>query len=853
MWSILVLTTFNLNSQNRDTINVNGACGMCKERIENAALNIIGVFSAVWDVETHLLTVEVDSILYNDNELHTKMASIGHDTDKIKASDEIYNNLHGCCQYRGLENDHSDNNDSHEGHIHEKGELHTGTSEDPQLRGYIYTYGEEGEEVPLIGATTYWLDDKKSAITDLDGFFEIERRLNEYLVVSYVGFDDDTIMIDQKNQDIRILISDNVTLDGVEVSHNRSSAQISFTEPLKVLKISEKELCKAACCNLSESFSTIPSVDVSTTDAITGTRKIEMLGLAGPYVQITKENMPYARGLASVGGLTYIPGLWVDGMMLNQGSGSVVNGYESMAGQINVELKKTDHSDKLFLNGYFNTAQRAEFNLTTNRSLNDKWSTALLMHGARHQYNHDNNGDGFLDMPKFNILALTNRWKYLSGDNIMGQIGIEAYWHDAVAGQVDFDPKTSNRTEVWGNETNTKRFAFWTKRGIILDAETNRSIGLQFSTSYQDEEEIFGLKPYKANQTSFYFNSIFQTDFIKENNLMKMGLNGTYDKIEESVEIGDFERDEWVFGAFTEHTFTKGDIWTVVSGIRIDHHNQYGWFATPRIHLRYAPAETTVFRFHIGMGRRTPNVFSDNKGYFASNRQFVLRSEDVDTPYGLEQEISKGLGASITKVFQLFGDDATFSVEANYIEFDNQAVVDVDASTNEVAIYNLQEESFTKSVQTQLDFSLTSRIKTRLAYRYLDVQTDFQTGRLAKPFTSEHRAFTNLEIDFGNGWSFDYTLNWQGKQRLPNTLNNPEQFRLDEYSSDYYVSNVHITKSWNNLLDVYIGGENIFDRKLDNPIVDAQNPFSQYFDASMVWGPVFGRNVYVGFRYKLKN
>lgn len=194
------------------------------------------------------------------------------------------------------------------------------------------------------------------------GEFEIPaKRKGSNLIISYVGYSPDTILVNETGY-LKIVLEQNLVLDAVEITHRKRTTEVSYLDPVKIQSITQKELLKAACCNLAESFDTTPAVDASVTDAVTGTRKIEMLGLAGPYVQITRENMPDIRGLSALYGLAYTPGPWAEGIQLNMGAGSVVNGFESITGQINVELRKPCHGDLFFLNGYANQAGRFEFN-----------------------------------------------------------------------------------------------------------------------------------------------------------------------------------------------------------------------------------------------------------------------------------------------------------------------------------------------------------------------------------------------------------------------------------------------------------------------------------------------------------
>ena len=81
-----------------DTIKVSGECGMCKNRIQKA-LKLESISKATWDTETKLLTVTYSADKISNDEIQKKVAAVGHDTEKYKAEDAVYNKLPGCCQY----------------------------------------------------------------------------------------------------------------------------------------------------------------------------------------------------------------------------------------------------------------------------------------------------------------------------------------------------------------------------------------------------------------------------------------------------------------------------------------------------------------------------------------------------------------------------------------------------------------------------------------------------------------------------------------------------------------------------------------------------------------------------------
>lgn len=836
------------------TIPVSGACGMCKTRIEKTAKNVIGVNTAVYDIDKQTLTISAQSIFLRE-ELVGALLNIGHDADGLKAPDDVYNQLHACCHYRDLDDDHLMEEEIHEAH---DGHDHSSTTpsyviaeQKNTISGRITGVDIDGKELPLIAAVIKVLNANEGTTTNVEGQFElILPKIPSDIIVSYVGYKTDTFTIERSGPIAINLISENI-LDNIEITHVRRTASVNYLATANIKQITRKELLKAACCTLAESFETNAQVDGGNTDAISGFRKIEMLGLAGPYIQITRENMPDVRAMSSIQGLSFTPGPWIKGMQINMGAGSVVNGFESITGQINVDWVTPREERYLAMNSYMNQAGRYEWNYFSNQDISPEWSTATLAHLSTRNIKMDRNEDGFLDNPLGNQFTVSNRWQYTNGVNREAQLGAKATYFTNISGQVDFDPKSSNRRQIWGADMETQRVEVFGKHGWVDPKNVLRSIGLQASGTYHEQTSQYGLRPYNNLQRSLYFNSIFMSNVVTENHVVKAGLSFQYDNIDENIGLQSFKRKESVPGIYTEYTYAYNENFSIVSGIRLDRHNQYGYFVTPRLNVRYAVRPSTVLRLAGGRGLRTSNIFADNIGFLASNREIIIASSTSDTPYGLRPEIAWNGGTSITHEFRLSSIDIILSGDYNYIYFQDQVVVDYDVLPSEVHIYNLLGSSYAHSVQIQADIQWNKRFNTRMAYRYNNVMTTYGDVLLQRPLTSPHRAFLNLAFNANKGWSFDATLNWLSSSRIPSTITNPEAYRLAEESPDYMVVNTQIAKDWGKKFRLYVGVENLLNFRVNQPIIAANDPFSRYFDSSLIWGPIMGSNIYMGINFDL--
>lgn len=644
-------------------------------------------------------------------------------------------------------------------------------------------------------------------------------------------------------------------LKEVTVKHRRASTQISMLDPMKRELISQRELLKAACCNLSESFETTPSVDVAFTDAVSGYKQIQMLGLAGPYTLITRENIPDTRGLAAVTGLTFTPGTFIEGMQLSKGTGSVVNGYESVAGQINVEWRKPfeDKEEKLHLNLYQSSQGRTEGNIIYRNKLSDKLSTNILLHGKSQWLKQDNNNDGFLDQPLDKQFVGANRWFWFGRKGWEVQGGVKTAFVQNTGGQWNYERNGEQIAgKPWGFQLNTERVEGWAKIGKMF-SKPGTSMGLQLAGVYHNQDAKYGSTNYLGTQRSFYANLIYQTILGNTNHILKGGLSTLVDNYDETFRLTNYKRNEVVPGAFAEYAYTHSTKFNLVAGIRGDYHNIFGAFATPRLHVRYAPFKKTVLRASVGRAQRTANIFAENMGYMASNRSFIVQSAAGSAnPYGLNPEVAWNSGVNLTQKFVLDYRDGAVSVDYYYTHFQNQVVVDVE-DAHSVQFYNLKGLSFANSLQAQADYELIHNLDLRLAYRWYDVRTSYGNTLKERPLVAAHRAFANIGYETRNKWKFDYTVQWIGSKRIPSLhSHHGGGVTAESYSPSFWQMNAQISKSWNDKLEVYVGGENLTNYMMHDPIVGADNPYNVGFDASMIWGPIMGANFYGGFRYKLR-
>lgn len=841
--------SIQLPSDTTILFRVSGACSMCKDRIEKAA-SIKGVRTAIWDEATKMLTLQYNPQKVSIEKIEDRIVAAGHDLDDRKAADVVYNKLPGCCLYRTSDT----GTDGENAPVNDTVNSIDSPESDLFVKGVVLEENHKGSFRPLEGASISWLDAGLGTITDSSGVFSIRQEgKSNRLIVSYAGYEPDTLTISNMKE-LKIILGSGKQLHEVVVTSRLRSTYVSALNPIRTQVMTERELFKAACCNLSESFETNPSVDVSFNDAVTGSKQIQLLGLSGIYTQLTVENLPGPRGIATALGLNSIPGPWVESIQLTKGIGSVVNGYESIAGQINVEMKKHVNDEKLFANIYVNDYGKTDLNLNYLTSIGKKWSTAILLHDDfLTNASIDFNKDGFRDLPTGNQFGLVNRWLYEDGNSFHTEFGIKILREERTGGETLFRASDDKfTTNHYGLGISTSRYEGFAKLGYVFTEKKYKSFGLQLAGISHRQDSYFGLTRYDATQQNFYGNLIYQSIINNTNHKFRTGFSFLYDKYDEWYKLDRFRRTEVVPGAFFEYTFTHTDKFTLVAGLRGDHNSLFGFFATPRIHVRYEPVKGTTIRVSAGRGQRTANIFAENNSVLVSSRKLNIINAAPGKAYGLDAEVAWNKGVSVDQKFRFLRREATLSLDFFRNDFNNQVVVDLE-NPGEVNFYNLDGRSFSNSFQAELNIEPVKKLELRLAYRYFYVKSTYGGKELQRPLIANSRAFANLAYAV-KGWKFDYTINAVGKKRVPGTQTNPVQYQRETTSPEYILMNAQITKTVGKKypMDFYIGSENLANYFQENVIVAADQPFGPYFDASLVWGPVSGRMVYVGWRYKLK-
>ncbi|MEZ5057273.1 MAG: TonB-dependent receptor [Saprospiraceae bacterium] len=706
----------------------------------------------------------------------------------------------------------------------------------------------------LIGASVFWQNNMSLGVyTDTAGRFEIPRPdTSANLVVNYVGYNPVTFLIEPFEETLELEISGIIVLDDVEVRARNTDNFTSTLSTRNLESINSKELTKAACCSLGESFETNGSVDVNYTDALTGAREIQMLGLRGIYTQLLLEKRPIYTGLATPFALDYLPGTFLSSIQISKGVSSVQSGMGGIAGQINLEAQKPWDDKPLFVNLYGSTTSRFEANIHLNKKLNETNGIGVYLHGDIQNHEMDTDDNGFMDMPLKKQLNGLVRYMNM-GEIVRGQINFQGISERRASGQISHHGAHTGR--LYSIEQNVDRMEVFGKLAYLGFGAPHQSLALIYSATLHQLESLYGDTRHTGTQKSVYGTLLFNTNIGDPDH--KLNITATYqmDDFEEYLNETDWSRTDIVTGLAGEYAWnyvnnSGGYWWTsagIVAGLRADYHSRFDLLVSPQLVGRFNFSDETVVRASVGRAYRTPNVIAENIRFLPSSRTMLL----VENP---EVEEAWNYGINFTTNFKLWGKFAGFSLDAYRTDFQNQVVLDMESDADNILIYNLDGQSYSNSLLGTFTLELTEGLDMKLAYKINDVKVTFANELLQKPLIPKHRGLVTLDYETpSEKWMFNVSTQIIGSQRMPENSFIPDNLgEFPRTTPAYALLNAQVTFRQNKMFEWYVGGENLTGYQQENPIIGFEDPFGGYFDATRVYAPLFGARAYLGLRFSIQ-
>lgn len=732
------------------------------------------------------------------------------------------------------------------------GSLHSQVT-NSEVKGVVFGLNGHVKE-PLEGAVLKWINTRKGTVSEKDGKFSIEadKITDRRLIVIFVGYKTDTVDVGEKNY-VEVNIQNNASTKTIVVEGQVNTSFIENNLP-KTEVITSAELKKDACCDLSGCFGKNASVDVAVTDILTNTKELKVLGLEGSYTQILIDNMPIMTGLVTKYGVTSIPGTLISRINISKGSNSVIQGYESISGIMNVMLKDYSTSEKVMMSAYLNSALEPQFNLNTSAKLN-KWNTLFAFQTVQDSKKIDDNGDGFLDVPLTRRYMLYNKWRYGSSEdssktNVV--IGLKYLDERRIGGQKNFDYNTDlGSSSVYGQTVNLQNGDAYARFSQMFNNENQ--IKVYLNGGFFNQKSYYGTTFYDAKQRTFNVNALYEVP-VYDKSYLRLGASYKYENINEDISFlapttktyaGNYLKNESVPGVYSEGSFEFPKLnLSLIGGLRVDFHNEHGTIPTERFLVRYQIAKNTVARASFGTGFRVVNPFSEYPSFLGSGKNI----KGIST---IQPEKTINYGIDLLQYFVIGGLSGNVNFDFYKTVFSNKVIAECDAMPYMYMFTNFSDAG-SNVFQVESSMNFLQHLDFKLAYKFIDLYYVKNGVRLEQPFNSKHRMLAGVTYTYpGNSWIVNLTMQWFGKQNIPSTASYPAQYQVPAESDAYTMMNVQFTKNFR-LFEIYTGIENLLDYTQNNPIISADNPFNKNFETGYVWGPTRGRDFYVGIRYLIK-
>lgn len=689
---------------------------------------------------------------------------------------------------------------------------------------------EKGEGLAFSKIMMIGNGSQESILSDSLGYFSLsEANLNQQIVIDAFGYQLDTFNV--VALDSKYKLSSVTDLETLTVSKKKKGSSIMFAKTIQTENITEKELYKAACCNLAESFETNPAVDASFSDGATGTKTIKLLGLGGKYALLSVENMPRIRGNNLYNGLAAIPGSWVESIQILKGNSSVSNGFEGMSGQINTQLKGLDHAKSIQeINSYVNSLGRYELNGINQIVHTDKLKSAILWNHSSWANKIDQNNDGFYEMPGSNQQNLLLRTKFSPSNKIHNQINL-SYNRSEKNGGSDLYKFNLNLNE--------QNYGLFGKSGIVLN-DPGKSIGLQYSYNEYAFNGKIGNKSIDSKSEELYLNLMHQSYINNTNHGIKMGVSYLKEKLNDEVVYDDVDSSYYRFsrsiiGAFIEYTGTLSDKDQLTVGLRTD---AYGndFYLLPRLNYKHSFNNNLVYRLGAGRAIKSNYFLAENYGSMINNRRVYGLGNLIDP------EDSYSLFNSVWYKFKIGYREASLLVEHHYQDFNNRYLAHYQ---DNALVIKQHKKATNQSFLVQFNYEVFPGFDLKVAYKYNEQKAEdlgFNQNNLW--LLPKNRSFINMSYETRDNWIFNATLNRIGRQFLPPV--NLSDIPVNNEITAFYKLGAQISKThkrWR----AYLGVENALNVRQENVWfgIESDSP-----EASISYLPPIGTVIHFGINYK---
>ena len=714
-----------------------------------------------------------------------------------------------------------------------------------QVQGVIRT----GEE-PLVGVRVWWRGGEEGAITDTLGRFTLPEP-PAYPAYLRVEGEEDSLLVPEKPAGlIEWVLPPRLMLSTQTITGRQPARTLSAQSMQSLETWSRTALTAAPCCNLSEAFQGTAVVDVSLEGSAMGLRQLRLLGFEPAHSPLLVENKPLSWSVGRPWNATLLPALWIDHLSLAKGIGSVLNGHDGPAGQIQIfylpETGEVSSTVELFSRTTGELLGALRHHDTTGR-----WRKLWLGQGGgipwESGFLQDHNGDGFLDVPLYRQaqahLKLYRR--PASGGLVEWEIG--GLYDYRRSGQLFIsEPAQIARIEGWAAFQTIRQVYASGRRGWVW--QKGRGLSLLWHGRIWQQQSYPGLAKYENMVPSGWLSLLYRQPIGDTRFLWNVGLstyaNHIVERLQDPVRLdSSWRRLEVVPGAVSEVSWTPSVRWSVVLGLRADWHSYYGWQGVPRLHVRWAYAEGGALRLSAGRAWRIPDPIAENLPFL-----FSARAWHIEWPGWPPLESTWSSGFFWTQAVSLWDGTFRWQVDGLLARIYNLAVLDIEDPW-QARLYRGEKPASYQTLFMEVRYEWQDQLRVSVSYKHQEVWWPLRGTFQMRPLLPRDRLTCWVTANpLSRRWQVDLLAAYTGWIRVPSTAAWPETYERSTTGGFFWIVTPQLTyrlDQW----EAQVAVENVFNYRQPAPVIAADQPFGPYFDHSLIWGPIMGRMASVALRY----
>ncbi len=619
----------------------------------------------------------------------------------------------------------------------------------------------ESENEPLFGATVYFEELEKGAVTDFDGiatFTEIPNG-EHIIIISFLGFETlkTNILIPNNSDLIFKLESGGNVLDEVVLQSSRSTRTVKKI-PTRIEFIGAEELGEKAIMNptnISMVLRESTGIQMQQTSLSSGSTNIRIQGLDGRYTQLLRDGFPLYGGFSSGLSILQIPPLDLQQFEIIKGSSSTLYGGGAIAGLVNMVSKTPDEEPDLDIMLTQTQALGSTANIFYSKR-NEKFGVSL--YGSSHyQKAYDPEDDEFSNLPKTTSISFNPKFFYFPSEKTTFWIGLNGTYDDRIGGDITKIENGENGIHQYTEENISKRLSSQAVYKSQIDSIS--SLNIKNSVSFFDRNLTIPDFNFDGKQINTFTEVTYQKATSKADWIFGANLyTSNFDENDNAT----LQRDQKdiTYGMFANNIYDLSENWILETGLRADYNADFGFFPLPRISLLYKNDNGFSSRIGGGLGYKIPDIFTEEAEFI--NFENVLGIDKSN----LKAERSYGLNLDFNYQTRLT-DEIGFSVnQLFYVTAINNGLLLNSTNNGLFQFENAQDEIFSKGAETNIKFTYKD-FRWFLNYAFIDTKLNYLPGNPQKPLTAKHNAGSVLMYE-SEKWRIGYETFYTGKQFLSN-------------------------------------------------------------------------------------